>query len=74
MQYISIFDAKEEVTLDQLNQERTDWYDRGCNKTLITLASSIKRYEIIGKSPQRIIFIIDTDTKNESKTCNIYLL
>lgn len=61
MLYMSIFDAKEEVSIDEINEEREEWYSKGRDKTFHKMCKSINRYEVVGKSPLRIIFIIETD-------------
>ncbi len=61
MLYISIFDAKENVTIDAINREREEWYRKGRDKIFQKMCTRIDRYEIAGKSPLRIIFIIETD-------------
>ncbi len=64
MLYISIFDAKEEVSMDKINKEREEWYKEGRDKTFQKMCHRIDRYEIVGKSPLRIIFVIETDEPN----------
>lgn len=61
MLYAVILDAKYDVSAKDINKERERWIELGRNKTLQGLCKSVKRYEIIGKSPLQIIFIIDTD-------------
>lgn len=61
MLYISIFDAKEDVTMEELNRERDNWYKKGRDKIFQNMCQRIDRYEIVGKSPLRIIFLIETD-------------
>ncbi len=61
MLYISIFDAKEEVSMDEINREREEWYKKGRDKTFQKMCQKINRYEVVGKSPLRIIFVIETD-------------
>lgn len=61
MLYISIFDAKENVSINEIQQERDEWYKKGRDKIFQNMCRQIIRYEILGKSPLRIIFVIDTD-------------
>jgi hypothetical protein len=61
MLYISIFDAKEEVSIDEINEEREEWYSKGRDKTFHKMCKRINRYEVVGKSPLRIVFIIETE-------------
>lgn len=61
MLYISIFDAKENVSMKEINREREEWYKKGRDKTFQRMCQKIERYEFVGKSPLRIIFVIDTD-------------
>ncbi len=64
MLYISIFDAKEESSIDDINREREEWYKEGNDKTFQKMCQRIDRYEVVGKSPLRIIFVIETDDPN----------
>jgi hypothetical protein len=61
MLYVSIFDAKKEVDMAEINREREEWYKKGREKTFRQMCKRLERYEIIGKFPLKIIFIIDTD-------------
>jgi hypothetical protein len=61
MLYISIFDAKEDVLMEEINKEREEWYKKGRDKTFHTMCKRITRYEVVGISPLRILFIIETD-------------
>jgi hypothetical protein len=61
MLYVSIFDAKESISIDEINREREEWYRKGRDKIFQKMCERIERYELAGKSPQRIIFIIETD-------------
>lgn len=61
MLYVAIFDAKENSTTSEINKEREEWYEKGRNKTFTKMCKSIQRYEILGKSPVRIIFVIETE-------------
>ena len=61
MLYISVFDAKEEVSIGAINREREEWYKKGRDKIFQKMCKRIDRYEVVGKSPLRIIFIIETD-------------
>ncbi len=64
MLYISIFDAKEESSIDDINREREEWYRKGKDKLFQKMCHRIDRYEVVGKSPLRIIFVIETDDPN----------
>lgn len=68
MLYISIFDAKEKASIEDINKEREEWYKQGKDKTFQKMCQRIERYEIVGKSPLRIIFIIET---NEPPSLNM---
>ncbi|MDH4027574.1 MAG: hypothetical protein OEU95_01920 [Nitrospirota bacterium] len=61
MLYMAIFDAKEDTTMQDITREREEWFRMGKDKLFRELCHKIDRYEIVGKSPLRIIFIIDTD-------------
>ncbi len=61
MLYISIFDAKENTTIEEIMRERQEWFSMGKDKIFQDMCQKIDRYEIAGKSPLRIIFIIETD-------------
>lgn len=61
MLYISIFDAKEDATLDEINKERETWVEKGRDKVFEGMCRCIERYEVAGMTPLRIVFLIDTD-------------
>ncbi len=61
MLYISIFDAKKDITMDEINKEREEWYRKRRDKTFYKMCNRIDRYEVVGKSPMKIIFVIETD-------------
>jgi len=61
MLYITIFDAKKDVSMEEVNREREDWYKKGRDKTFQKMCQRIERYEVVGKSPLRILFIIETN-------------
>lgn len=64
MLYVSIFDAKDNISINEINKEREEWYKKGKSNTFQKLCQKIVRYEIAGKSPLRIVFIIETDNLN----------
>ncbi len=68
MLYVAIFDAKENISMKEINSEREDWYKKGKDKTFRKMCKRIDRYEVVGKSPLKIIFIIETD---DSQAINI---
>ena len=61
MWYISIFDAKENVTRKDIYRERTEWIKKGKDKVFQKKCKTIKRYEVLGSSPLKIFFVIETD-------------
>lgn len=61
MLYISIFDAKEDISIEEINRERKEWYTKGRDKNFQRMCQRIERYEVAGKSPLKIIFVIETD-------------
>jgi hypothetical protein len=61
MLYITIFDAKDEATLDEINREREEWINKGGDKVFQKMCKGIERYEVAGMTPLRIVFLIDTD-------------
>lgn len=61
MLYISIFDAKKDTSTEDITREREEWFNMGKDKIFQSMCQKIDRYEIAGKSPLRIIFIIETD-------------
>lgn len=60
MLYVCIFDAKEDTTTEDITREREEWFGMGKDKIFQGMCKKIRRYEIAGKSPLRIIFIIET--------------
>lgn len=61
MLYISIFDAKDNISRDDINIEREQWLKEDKDKFFQKKCKTIKRYEVVGISPLRIFFIIETD-------------
>lgn len=61
MWYITIFDAKETATIEDINKNREEWINQGKDQVLAKKCHSIQRYEVIGKTPPRVFFIIETD-------------
>ncbi len=61
MQYLSIFDAKEDTTRANINRERTEWLKKGKDRVFQQKCKSIERYEVLGSSPLKIVFVIETE-------------
>jgi len=61
MLYISIFDAKESTTQKEIRHEREEWIKKGRDKLFQQKCKTINRYEVMGISPLKIIFVIETD-------------
>lgn len=61
MWYISIFDAKENVSREEIRKEREEWIKKGRDNVFHQKCRTINRYEVIGRSPLKIIFVIETD-------------
>lgn len=61
MLYIAIFDAKDDTTLEEMNREREEWIKKGRDKVFEKMCKCIRRYEVTGASPIKIIFVIETD-------------
>ncbi len=61
MIYVSIFNAKENVSIAGINKEREEWYQKGKDKTFHSMCKRIERFEVAGKSPLKIFFVVETD-------------
>ncbi len=61
MLYLSIFDAKENISIEEIIREREEWFRKGRDKIFHKMCKRINRYEIVGKTPMKIAFIIETD-------------
>lgn len=61
MWYISVYDAKENLTRKELHRERTEWLKKGKEKMFQRRCKTINRYEVVGSSPLKIFFVIETD-------------
>jgi hypothetical protein len=61
MWFISIFDAKENTSRKAINEERTEWIKTGMDKIFQQRCKTIKRYEVLGGSPMKIFFVIETE-------------
>jgi hypothetical protein len=67
MWYVSIFDAKEDVMRNEIYHERAMWL-KNKEKVFQKKCKTIKRYEVIGSSPVKVFFLIETD---DPRTLNI---
>jgi len=61
MWYLSIFDAKENVSRKEIYLERSEWLKKGKEKMFHKKCKTIQRYEVLGSSPLKIVFVIETD-------------
>ncbi|MBI5026034.1 MAG: hypothetical protein HZC12_04740 [Nitrospirae bacterium] len=61
MWYISIFDAKENTTQVQIKHEREEWIKKGKDRMFQQRCKTINRYEVVGSSPLKIFFVVETD-------------
>jgi len=61
MLYISIFDAKEGTAQTEISREREGWIKKGKDKLFQQRCKTINRYEVLGISPRKIFFVIETD-------------
>ena len=61
MLYVAIFDAKENISRETINLERKEWIEKHFNEKFKLRCKTFKRYEVLGISPLRIFFVIDTD-------------
>ncbi len=67
MWYIATYDAKEDVMRTEIYQERAAWLKNKA-KIFEKKCKTIKRYEVIGSSPVKVFFLIETD---DPRTLNI---
>ncbi len=61
MLYVSMFDAKEDTTLEEINREREEWIRKGRDKVFEKMCRCMSRYEVAGTSPMKIFFVIETE-------------
>ena len=61
MLFIAVFDAKEDITLEEINLEREEWLKKGRDRVFEGMCKCISRYEVAGASPLKIFFVIETD-------------
>jgi hypothetical protein len=61
MWFISIFDAKENVTISEIRNERKEWFKKGLDKIFQQRCKTIRRFEVIGSSPKKLFFVVETD-------------
>lgn len=61
MWYVSIFNAKENITLEQIQQERKRWLELGKDRIFMQKCKAIERYEVLGCAPLKIIFVVETN-------------
>ena len=67
MWYVATFDAKEDVSRKEIYQERSSWLKKN-EKLFQKKCKTIKRYEVVGSSPVKVFFVIDTE---DPRTLNI---
>ena len=60
MWYVTIFDAKDNVTRKEIFQERASWLKEK-DKVFQKKCKTIKRYEVVGNTPVKVFFVIETD-------------
>ncbi|HWR88675.1 MAG TPA: DUF3303 family protein [Dissulfurispiraceae bacterium] len=61
MLYVAIFNAREHVSRKDIYRERAEWLKKGKEKMFLKKCKTIERYEVVGSSPLRVFFIIETD-------------
>lgn len=61
MLFISVFDAKPDTLFSEINRERVEWFEKGIDRIFEKRCKSVDRYEIVGSSPLKIIFMIETE-------------
>jgi hypothetical protein len=61
MWYLSIFDAKDDVLYTEIERERREWVEKGKGEEFRKRCKTINRYEVLGHSPLKVIFCIETD-------------
>lgn len=62
MRYISVFNAKREMTDDECALEWQEWISKCRNEVLHHGCNEIERFETFGDSPSKVFFMIDTKT------------
>jgi hypothetical protein len=60
MWFVSILSAKDNVTRKEIYRERASWL-KNIEKLFRKRCKTIKRYEVVGSSPLKVFFIIETD-------------
>jgi hypothetical protein len=61
MWYISIFNSKDKTSYQDILKERKKWVEEGKDKLFHEKCKVIRRYEVLGHFPLKIIFIIQTE-------------
>ncbi|MGO9377780.1 MAG: hypothetical protein ACLPN1_01635 [Dissulfurispiraceae bacterium] len=67
MWYVAVFDAKEDVVRKEIYHERSEWLKKR-EKVFQKKCKTIKRYEVVGSSPVKVFFILETD---DPRTLNV---
>ena len=67
MWYVAVFDAKEDVARKEIYHERSEWLKKR-EKVFQKKCKTIRRYEVVGSSPVKVFFIIETD---DPRTLNV---
>ena len=60
MWYVAVFDAKEDVARKEIYHERSEWLKKR-EKVFQKKCKTIRRYEVVGSSPVKVFFVIETD-------------
>lgn len=61
MWYISVFDAKKDATINDIEKNRQEWVDQHKDQAIAKRCHTFQRYEVLGKTPLKVFFIIETD-------------
>lgn len=61
MWYVSVFDTKESASRADLNHERAEWIRKEMDRTLKSRCRTVKRYEVLGNSPQKMFLVVESD-------------
>ena len=61
MRYIAVFNAKQGISDEDLQQEWDAWVNEDLDELLHHGCAEFERFETVGNTPRKIFFMIDAD-------------
>jgi len=61
MWFLITAEAKEGVTLKEIQEKRKEWVERGIESVLQRTCKSVERFAVLGVSPRKAFWLIETE-------------